>query len=157
MLFLDWIYILGNNLEKHIFDDFCHFEGAVQDSPLPNDWDDFLKNSTNKNTFNEFLTCKFMEIHSGSRALVCSYKDTVLFYPSTEPMYFSDITITDCTSEEADQRLIRHALHCVSTCYSYKIIVVRTVDTDVLALLISYISQNVQLISDIDIYIYMQN
>ena len=126
-----------------------------EDSPLPKNWDDFLKNSTNKNRFNEFFACKFMEIHSGSRALVCSYKDTVLFYPCTEPISFSDITITDCTSEEADQRLIRHALHCVSTCYSYKIIAVRTVDTDVMILLISYISQHVQLINDIDIY--MQN
>ena len=74
--------------------------------------------------------------------------------PLPNPISFLDITITaDCTSEEAEQSLIRHALHCVSTCYSYKIIV----DTDVLVLLISYISQHVQLINDIDIYAELVN
>ena len=82
-------------------------------------------------------------------------KDTVLFYPCTEPLSFSDITISDCTSEEAGH--ILHALYCVSTCCSYKIIVVRTVDTDALVLSISYISQHVPLINGIDIYAELVN
>ena len=45
--------------------------------------------------------------------------------------------INNCTVEEADPRLVRHAMHCAEK--GFHNIVVRTIDTDVLVLLISYI------------------
>ena len=72
-----------------------------------------------------------------------------------EAVDLHDVLITSCQSEEADQRLIRHTLHCVSE--KYKKIVVRTVDTDVLALLLSYVSQVHDSSSNTVIYAHMVN
>ena len=87
--------------------------------------------------------------------MVATYKDTVLCYTSIETLDSHDISITHCQSEEADQRLIRHTLHCISA--QYKKAVVRTVDTDVLILLMSYVSQFYNLCTDINIYVHMVN
>ena len=57
-------------------------------------------------------------------------------------------------SEEADQRLIQHTLHCISAWHK---IVVSTVDTDVLILLMSYMSQYKDLCTDVNIYAHMVN
>ena len=67
----------------------------------------------------------------------------------------SHISITHGQSEEADQQLIQHTLHCISA--QYKKIVVCTVDTDVLILLMSYVSQFYDLCTDVNIYAHMVN
>ena len=97
-------------------------------------------NSENKNEFNELLARKFHELHRGEQVRIVSYRDSVLYKPPSEPINFPGVSITECQSEEADQRLISHALHCLASYQSYKRIVVRTIDTDVLILLISYLS-----------------
>ena len=74
---------------------------------------------------------------------------------SVETLDSHDISITNCQSEEADQQLIRHTLQCISA--QYKKIVVRTVDTDVLILLMSYVSHFYDLCTDVNIYIRMVN
>ena len=113
----------------------------TEDTILPNNMsEDFLMNSENKNEFNELLARKFHELHRGEQVLIVSYRDSVLYKPPSEPINFPGVSITECQSEEADQRLIRHALYCLASYQSYKRIVVRTIDTDVLILLISYLS-----------------
>ena len=102
--------------------------------------DNFLKNSENKNDLNEFLAQRFIELHQGNKILIVSFKDTVLYKPSTHAINLPDTSISECQSEEADQRLIRHTLHCLADCQLYERVVIRTIDTDVLILLISYIS-----------------
>ena len=71
--------------------------------------------------------------------MVATYTNKVLCSSAIETIDLQDVSITNCQSEEADQRLIRHTLHCISD--EYKNSVVRTVDTDVLILLISYVGQ----------------
>ena len=105
------------------------------DTSMPGNFrDDFLHNSQNKNALNEFLARKIMSLHNGSKNLIVGYKHSVL--SNVEEGQLSQ-AITYCTSEEADQRLVRHAIDALRD--GYKTAVVRTNDTDVLILLISYI------------------
>ena len=57
--------------------------------------------------------------------------------------------INDCTSEEADQRLVRHTINCIEN--GFNKVVVRTVDTDVLALLLGNIPY-IKRIADATVY-----
>ena len=59
------------------------------------------------------------------------------------------ISQSHCQSEVADQRLTQHTLHCISA--KYKKTVVGTVDTGVLILLKSYVSQFYDLCTDVNI------
>ena len=87
--------------------------------------------------------------------MVATCKDTVLCSTSIETLDSHDISITHCQSEEADQRLIRHTLHCISA--QYKKIVVYTVDTDILISLMPYVSQCYDLCTDVNIDAHMVN
>ena len=82
---------------------------------------------------------RFIELHNNPKIFVVTYKNTVLYYTNAEPIGTPDVSIMECQSEEADQRLVRHTMHCVSDCQIYDRVVVRTVDTDVLILMISYL------------------
>ena len=92
----------------------------------------FLCNSKNKEDLNRYLATKIISLYSGSQTVVVTYGNTIV---SNDNSLLSEERINNCTAEEADPRLIRHAIHCVER--SYNNIVVRTVDTDVLFLLIS--------------------
>ena len=92
----------------------------------------FLHNSENKNELNEYLVNKLISFHNNHRILIVSYKSGVLcsnikLEPSSK--------ILNCTSEEADPRLVRHTRDALLQDYSF--VMVRTIDTDVLVLLIS--------------------
>ena len=127
----------------------------TEDTPLPkNMTEDCLMNSRNKNHFNEFLAKKFYELYQGDQIFIVTYRDGVLYKPATEQIYNTNVSIANCQSEEADQRLIRHVLHCVSS-EIYKRIVVRTIDTDVLVLRVSYL--NLSNDNPIEIYAQMIN
>ena len=132
------------------------FEG--DETPIPNNMaEGFMKCSENKNDLNEYLGKKFIELHQGPQLLITTWRDTVICSSNLEPINHPDVTITKCQSEEADQRLIRHVLHCLDNYISYKRIVVHTIDTDVLILLVSYLSQLPEIPSDLDIYAYLIN
>ena len=49
------------------------------------------------------------------------------------------VSIIAYQSEGANQRLIQ-TLHCLSSCFSYEKIVIHTIDTDVMTLLVAYLS-----------------
>ena len=59
--------------------------------------------------------------------------------------------VRPCTAEEADQRLVRHALNMIKS--GYKNVLVRTIDTDVLVLLLAHIPQ----VDDVNIHAYLVN
>ena len=105
------------------------FEG----DDTPNDMEQtFMKESRNKNELNEYLAKKLIELHKRPQLLVASLKDSVLCSFDSEPLHHSDISITKCQSEEADQRIVRHVLHILYNYNDFKWIVVNTIDTDVL-------------------------
>ena len=99
---------------------------------LPRDFMDSLGNSENKNNLNEFLVKRFLEEHLGTQTLVATYKDSII---SNNQTLLSDEDITNCTTEEADQRLVRHAYNCIRN--GILSVVVSTNDTDVVMLLIA--------------------
>ena len=128
-----------------------------ENTDIPADMaENFLKNSENKNNLSEFLSRKMIDMHHNSKHLVATYKTTVLCSSPVETVdLHNEVSITSCQSEEADQRIIRHALHCILE--QYKKVVVRTVDTDVLILLISYVGQFYEKCSNIWIYANIMN
>ena len=97
---------------------------------------DFLGNGENNEELNHFLASQFMERRNiRETILVVSKGDSILI---NDDILHSSIRINKCMSEEADARLVRHTIDCVE--HGYDRIVVRTVDTDVLILLIGNIS-----------------
>ena len=93
----------------------------------------FLHNSENKNELNEYLANKLISFHNNHQILIVSYKNGVLcsnikLEPSSK--------ILNCTSEGADPRLVRHTRDALLQDYSF--VMVRTIDADVLVLLISF-------------------
>ena len=108
-----------------------HFEGHTD---FPKDFkDDFMKNPTNKEKLNCFLADKMLELHNGDQILVVTKGNCILY---NDRVLESDSTINLCSAEEADQKMVRHMLQCVRS--GIQKVVVRTVDTDVIMLLLAY-------------------
>ena len=95
-----------------------------------------------------------MELHKGSQLLVATWKDTVLYSFDAEPLEQPDSSITKCQSEEADQRIIGHVIESYN---EYKRLVARTIDSNVLVLLISYVGRVENLDPVIEIYANLTN
>ena len=68
-----------------------------------------------------------------------TYNDTVRSLPVS--VNSSAFPIAS-TSEEADQKIIRHTLHCIKSSYAY--IEVHSVDSDVLILLLTYVAAELE-------------
>ena len=64
-----------------------------------------------------------------------NYRKTYLSSHKDETENNSEVTITAYESKEADQRLDRHTLHCLSSSFSYDKFVMHTIDSDVMAYL----------------------
>ena len=97
------------------------------DTPIPVDFrDDFLHNSQNKIALNEYLAGRIISLHSASKELRITYKDSV---SSNIEGGQSNAMIASCTSKEVDQRLVRHAKDALND--GYKTVVIRTINTDV--------------------------
>ena len=81
---------------------------------------------------------KIVFIHSdvaNTHLLLCATHDNsvISFLPTVNDTVFQ----ISSTAEETDQKIIRHALHCIKVGYSFK--EMRPNDTDVLILLLAYI------------------
>ena len=107
------------------------------------------------NDLNEYLARKLIEIHKGPKLLVATLKNSVICSFNLEPLNQSDVSITNCQSEEADQRIVRHVLHIMDNYAGFKRVIVNTIDTDVLMLLISYVGRNEDIDPDLEIYAYL--
>ena len=103
---------------------------------IPKNFESFLHVSQNKNDFNEYLAEKFISMHHDKETILTSHQEIVEIN--------TEVKITECQSEEADQRLVRHTLHCLSPCFSFEEIVINTFDTDVLILLIANLSSHLR-------------
>ena len=101
---------------------------------IPKNFESFLHVSQNKNDFNEYPAEKFISMHH----------ETILTSHQEIAENNTEVKINECQSEEADQRLVRHTLHCLSPCFSFEKIVINTIDTDVLILLIANLSSHLR-------------
>ena len=92
--------------------------------------DNFSSSNQNKRSLYIFLAKYFMEIHeSEAQILVVTLNEGIIF--SYDDMR-QDESINCCTSEEADARLIRHAINQSKN--SFRQIVIKIENSDVLML-----------------------
>ena len=80
-------------------------------SEIPKNFESFSYISQNKNDLNEYLAEKFITMHHENQILVCTYRETILSSHQDEIENNTEVSITACQSEEADQRLI--CPHCI--------------------------------------------
>ena len=120
------------------------FSGEMR---LPRDFMDFLGNSENKTHLSEFLVKRFVQEHDGTQTFVATYKDSII---SNNESLLLDEDITNCMTEEADQRLVRHAYNCIRN--GILSIVVSTNDTDVVMLLIANFPHMININSRVCLY-----
>ena len=101
--------------------------------------DSFLCNSENKHDLGLYLASKLISIHWDVGTLhlqLCvTYKANVISLPSL--MNHSPFQI-ESTAEEADQKIVRHTLHCINE--EYTDIEIQSIDIDVPILLLAYVA-----------------
>ena len=64
-----------------------------------------------------------------------------------------EVTITAYQSKEADRQLIRNTLHYLSSCFLYYKVFIKTINTDVMILLKTYLSNIVY--KNVNVLVYV--
>ena len=118
----------------------------TDDAPFP---PNFLCSTDNKHDLGWYLASKIVYIHSdvgNTHLLLCATHNSseISFPPTVNDTVFQ----ISSTAEEADQKIIWHALHCIKVGYSF--IEIQSIDTDVLILLLAYIA--LELVSNNDLF-----
>ena len=94
---------------------------------IPRIWNEFLKNSENKDELFKFLAFKIHEYaFDSSKVVYVTYQDMVKITQS--------IQMPNCANEEADTLIAVHLLHALK--HGAKKVQVRTVDSDIIVILI---------------------
>ena len=126
---------LNDSIKEDIRKDRCVCSRKIftHSTKFPSNFrEDFLANGENKEDLNRYLADRFIEFHRDHNIdLVITKDDSII---TNRDELIAEVRINTCTSEEADARLVRHAINCVENKFSR--VVVRTVDTDVVILLI---------------------
>ena len=98
--------------------------------PLPKNWPNFLSLADNKADLADFLSEQlYLQAPTDKEILVAGGFRDELMVKSTQDI--TDVTPFKSTHEEADTRLVLHAIHC-----QFNTVVVASRDTDVLLLLV---------------------
>ena len=96
---------------------------------LPGNWIDFLHDPSNKKELFNFLTHKVCEFtFPPTKAVYATLGETVVSVGNNIPI------MPSCNHEEADTRLVVHILHALEQ--GLKSIEVRTIDTDIIVILV---------------------
>ena len=108
-------------------------------TPLPSKFEsNFLTNGTNKTNLNEYLAQKFIAFHHNNSQILCAtYKQQTIL--SNQLHVITEESIANCSCEEADARIIRHAINLGRN--GYKNVQIQTVDNNVLVLSLGYAKQ----------------
>ena len=113
----------------------------------------FFCSKDNKYDLGLYLASKIVSIHSdvgNMHLLLCATNDKSVI--SFEPTVNDTVFQISSTAEEADQKIIRHALHCIKVGYCF--IEIESIDTDVLILLLAYIAM--ELVSNDSFNLYLK-
>ena len=93
----------------------------------PNFISKFLSNVSNKATLSKCLANEFLTNHEGKRSILCvTFSDSIV---SNREAVLSETDINQCSSEEADPRIVRHVINLRKKGYTN--VLVKTVDSDV--------------------------
>ena len=99
-----------------------------EETKLPRNWSDFLRDSSNKKELFDFLTYKMANfVFPEGKAVYITSEESVLTVCSSSPM-------PNCNHEEADTSIVVHVPHALQQ--GLTTVQVRTVDTDVVVVLI---------------------
>ena len=100
----------------------------------PNIISKFLSNVTNKTNLNEYLANKFLTYRQGKQSILCvTFGDSII---SNSEAVFSGTEIKQCSSEEADPRIVRHVINPGKKGYTN--VQVKTFDSDIVILCLTY-------------------
>lgn len=112
---------------------------------LPGKWAEFLHDPTNKQELFEFLSCKVADWNCpANKHVVITSGSSVIIKGSIRSM-------ESCNHEEADTRLMVHLLDAILN--GYHKVLIRTVDTDVVVIVIGRFSYFKSICQDINIWI----
>ncbi len=112
---------------------------------VPGKWNDFLRDETNKKELFHFLSKKIVSANYPEGKQVYITSGTEVFLKG------SDQQMQACDHEEADTRLVVHIVHAIHNGHGK--ILVRTVDTDVIVILVGKFFYLLSLNSDISIWV----
>lgn len=101
------------------------------DTPIPKDWQNFLRRDENKKELFDLLSNYVQSIQIDGKQIIVTRDTGAISSTSISNSHM----ISPCNHEEADTRVLLHAHHAVVQGYSR--IMIRTVDTDVIVLAIA--------------------
>ncbi len=102
-------------------------------APMPKNWQDFLRVDANKaDLFHYLSSCCVDWVNDGCKELLVTVDSNVLVFPAR-----TIDSIAPCSHEEADTRLFIHVADAVRKGHTK--LLIRTVDTDVIALAVSVV------------------
>lgn len=106
---------------------------VTPEGKVPSDWFNFLRVDENKTELFDLLSSVITETEISGKLILSTAGDSVVCCPSicTE-------SLSPCSHEEADTRMILHAADAAKT---LKHVMIRTVDTDVVVLAVSFFEQ----------------
>jgi hypothetical protein len=120
-------------------------------SKIPEDMEIFLKNSENKTNLNLMIAKSVTNpLHSESRDVVITHKEAKVLTSHDGPRELS--TWQPETHEEADNRLVLHMKDMILNQGILKILV-RSVDTDVMVILLAFMSQLLEFNEEIQVWL----
>ena len=104
---------------------------VATDTKIPQNWNDFLRNSDNKSELFRFLSHQCMSLQT-EKIMVATLDEQIV----TNRQEWGELHhIAQCTHEEADTRVILHAVNAKKT--GCQKILIQTLDTDVVILSIA--------------------
>ena len=108
---------------------------VLSTSPIPTNWESFLRLEENKDELFSFLSECMKSYNASGKVIVSTQGELV---NTAGHIALQDIeTLQPCSHEEADTRIILHVLHCAKQ--GYKRISIRTVDTDIVVLAVGHV------------------
>lgn len=116
----------------------------MNETRIPTNWKDFLRNSDNKTDLFDFLSDVVQNAHW------INGKDIYITKGSTV-LTNSDKQMPSCTHEEADTRIVVHIKHAIQSGHSK--VFIRTVDTDVIVILLGQFTELKKLSNQLDLWI----
>ena len=105
---------------------------VVGAAAIPGNWQDFLREDTNKTELFKFLSqAIFTWFDQDDKQLVITDGEAVL----SKPPLLDLALLAPCSHEEADSRMLLHVSHAAN--HGHHNILIKTVDTDVVVLAVS--------------------
>ncbi|KAG7172794.1 hypothetical protein Hamer_G007036 [Homarus americanus] len=117
---------------------------VIAPGPLPSNWQNFFRNSDNKEELFSFLSEQVMQlVVKENKQLVVTDKKQVLTVPPRK----DTANLAPCNHEEADTRMMVHAADALEC--GHRRILIRTVDTDVVILAVALANERSEVLDEI--------